>query len=524
VTEKSRDSPQLPNGWVWTKLGEIAEVIRGASPRPKGDPRYFGGDIPWIMISDISKEEGKFISKTRDKVTAEGAKKSRYLKTGTLILSNSGTVCVPKILAVDGCIHDGFVAFPNLTGNLELLYLFYYFQHIRRQVINENRQGVTQVNLNTSIVREIAIPLPPFPEQGRIVGKVEELFSFLDTGLESLRKAKAQLKRYRQAVLKYAFEGKLTEEWRKTQKVLIEPASELLNCIFKNRRLKWNANHFAQMKDKGSMTSIDDRLAEKYKEPISPDTSDLPRLPEGWIWVTLDQLAWSVKDGPHYSPEYIDQGIPFITGGNIRPSGVDFDSAKRISPELHRKYSERCKPEVGDILYTKGGTTGVARVNTYNHEFSVWVHVAVLKLARPLEPFYVQHALNSPFCHEQAQRFTHGVGNQDLGLTRMIRIVLSLPPLAEQKEIVAKIDHLQSITDEVERIVETNLRYAEHLRQTILRDAFLGKLVPQDLNDEGADKLRECIKAERAKSKGEKDTNKGRKNKPKQSELPNYVK
>lgn len=114
---KSVDSPELPNGWVWTKVGEIAEVIRGASPRPKGDPRYFGGDIPWIMISDISKEAGKFISKTRDKVTEEGAKKSRYLKTGTLILSNSGTVCVPKILAVDGCIHDGFVAFPNLTNS-----------------------------------------------------------------------------------------------------------------------------------------------------------------------------------------------------------------------------------------------------------------------------------------------------------------------------------------------------------------------------------------------------------------------
>ena len=110
MTEK-----ELPRGWALTKLGDIIEVVRGASPRPKGDPRYFGGSIPWIMISDISREKGKFISKTRDKVTEEGAKRSRYLESGTLILSNSGTVCVPKILAVDGCIHDGFVAFPYLS-------------------------------------------------------------------------------------------------------------------------------------------------------------------------------------------------------------------------------------------------------------------------------------------------------------------------------------------------------------------------------------------------------------------------
>jgi type I restriction enzyme S subunit len=176
------------------------------------------------MISDISKEEGKFISKTRDKVTEEGSKKSRYLKVGTLILSNSGTVCVPKILAVDGCIHDGFVAFPNFSENLEMLYFYYYFQHIRQKIINENRQGVTQVNLNTGIVREIAVPLAPLSEQRRIVGKVEELFSFLDAGTESLRKVQAKLKRYRQAVLKYAFEGKLTEEWRRTSTNQIEPA------------------------------------------------------------------------------------------------------------------------------------------------------------------------------------------------------------------------------------------------------------------------------------------------------------
>ena len=118
-----------------------------------------------------------------------------------------------------------------------------------------------------------------------------------------------------------------------------------------------------------------------------PELEDLPELPEGWCWANLGQLTWSVKDGPHYSPKYVSEGIPFITGGNVRPSGVDFVNAKRITPELYNELSKRCKPEKGDILYTKGGTTGIARVNTYDNEFTVWVHVAVLKLCGLLSPF-----------------------------------------------------------------------------------------------------------------------------------------
>ncbi len=109
-------SPDAPEHWIHAQLGEVLDVIRGASPRPKGDPRYFGGAIPWVMISDISREKGKYLTKTRDTVTEEGAKKSRLMNKGTLILSNSGTVCVPKILSVSGCIHDGFVALEIGAG------------------------------------------------------------------------------------------------------------------------------------------------------------------------------------------------------------------------------------------------------------------------------------------------------------------------------------------------------------------------------------------------------------------------
>ncbi|MBG1261919.1 restriction endonuclease subunit S [Nostoc commune] len=219
----------------------------------------------------------------------------------------------------------------------------------------------------------------------------------------------------------------------------------------------------------------------------------------GWCWVNLGQIIWLLKDGPHYSPKYTDEGIPFITGGNVRSSGVDFINAKRISPELHAELSQRCKPEKGDILYTKGGTTGIARVNTYDIEFNVWVHVAVLKLAGLVEPFYIQHALNSPFCYAQSQHFTHGVGNQDLGLTRMVNIILSLPPQEEQKTIIDEVERQFSVADQLEKTINANLKRSERLRQSILKQAFTGQLVPQDPSDEPAEKLLERIQAEKAK-------------------------
>ena len=234
-----------------------------------------------------------------------------------------------------------------------------------------------------------------------------------------------------------------------------ETGAQLLQRILETRRSQW--------KGKG-----------KYKEPAEPDTTDLPELPEGWVWAALGQLVWSVKDGPHFSPKYADEGIPFISGGNIRPEGIDFSATKFISPELHAELSKRCKPEYGDLLYTKGGTTGIARVNTETREFNVWVHVAVLKLMDSIDPFYLQHVLNSPHCYRQAQHYTRGVGNQDLGLTRMVWITVPLPSTEEQIRVVAEIDRRLSLVREVEAQVDANQMRGERLRQSILSEAFSG--------------------------------------------------
>jgi type I restriction enzyme S subunit len=351
--------------------------------------------------------------------------------------------------------------------------------------------------LSISKVQTLEMPLAPLPEQERIVEAIESYFTRLDDAVVTLEHVERNLKRYRASVLKAAIEGRLvpTEaELARQESRDYEPASVLLERVLAERRRQWVASGRKR----------------KYQEPAPLDTSNLPGLPEGWCWATLGQLTSMVKDGPHYSPKYVVDGIPFITGGNVRPEGVDFDNAKRIAPELHAELCKRVSPQVGDILYTKGGTTGIARVNTYNFEFNVWVHVAVLRLVGELIPFYIQHALNSPWCYAQAKRFTHGVGNQDLGLTRMINISVPLPPLAEQSRIIAEVDRVQSVIIAQSLTVGSSLRHCGRLRQSILKWAFEGKLADQDPNDEPASALLERIKAERAASQSTKPVGRDR--------------
>lgn len=164
----------LPKPWRSVKLGELCTLVRGASPRPKGDPRYFGGPIPWISIADLSREDGKYLTRTKEGVTAAGAKLSRLLGKGTLIVSNSATICVPKILGVAGCIHDGFVGLTKLSSEADVHYLFHFFNAIRAEVRAKNTQGVTQVNLNTAIFKDMDVPLPPLPEQRRIAELLDQ--------------------------------------------------------------------------------------------------------------------------------------------------------------------------------------------------------------------------------------------------------------------------------------------------------------------------------------------------------------
>ena len=476
----------LPNSWTAVKLGDFVENEKGKKPKSESKIETASHHLPYV---DIQAFEENVVRSWADGAGCRLCYETDFL----MVWDGSRSGLVGK--GMNGALGSTLVRiyFPSMVND----YAFYFLQS-KYQQINTRAKGVGIPHVDPNLLWNYDLPIPPLNEQHRIVSKIEELFSELDKGIENLKTAQAQLKVYRQALLKHAFEGKLTAQWRAENQDKLETADALLKRIQQERTQRYQQ----QLADWEAIGQGSKPKALKDMPPLSTEElADLPRLPAGWCWAKLGQLTWSVKDGPHFSPKYVENGVPFISGGNVRPEGVDFDKVKYISKELHEELCKRCKPEVGDVLYTKGGTTGIARVNTYNEDFSVWVHVAVLKLTAAVKPFYLQHVLNSSFCYSQSQKYTHGVGNQDLGLTRMVNIVLAICSTDEQDEVIKVIDDKMSVIDQLDQTITTSLQQAEALRQSILKKAFSGQLVPQDSNDEPASELLARIKTEQSGNK-----------------------
>ncbi|MEW8584377.1 MAG: restriction endonuclease subunit S [Candidatus Thiodiazotropha sp.] len=470
----------------YVKLGDITKVIRGASPRPKGSPEYFGGSIPWIMIADVTRANGKYITSTRDSVTEAGAEKSRYLKKGTLILSNSGTVCVPKILGFDGCIHDGFVAFPEISSDYDKEFLYHYFNYIRPRMINENRQGITQVNLNTTIVKNIDVPVFKLEQQKRIVAKIEELFSHINAGIEALKKAKQLLKQYRQAVLKAAVTGELTKEWREANKAKLEPASQLLERILKERRLKWEEQQLEQFKAKGKMPK-DDKWKEKYKEPLGYSyEGQLPEVPDSWLWVSPEQIAstddYALAIGPFGSnlkvSDYRDEGVPLVFVRNIRAHDYSTTNAKYVT---NKKAEELRAHSIsgGDVLITKmGEPPGDASIYPCTAPDAIITADCIKwrfsNLIKTSELFV--HIINSQVIKNQILSRTKGVAQKKISLGTFKSVAFPLPPLEEQAEILRELDQKFYASDRLLKELDMQLLKTERSKQSVLASAFSGML------------------------------------------------
>ncbi|MBQ7862775.1 MAG: restriction endonuclease subunit S [Clostridia bacterium] len=198
---------EIPVDWELTTIARVATVVRGASPRPAGDPKYFNGnDVPWITVAEVTKDEGKYIYSTETYLTKEGALHSRLVNKGTLLLSNSGaTLGVPKVTKIDGCINDGSVAFYDLK--LEQFYLFYVFK-ARTYELRKQMQGYGQPNLNTSIIKTIELPLPTREVQGNIVKYLDKKSVEIDSAIAKKKSIVAKLTEYKKSLIYEVVTGK----------------------------------------------------------------------------------------------------------------------------------------------------------------------------------------------------------------------------------------------------------------------------------------------------------------------------
>jgi len=370
-------------------------------------------------------------------------------------------------------------------------------------------QGVVYPAIRPSDIHAHQLPIPPLPEQHRIVAAIESHLSRLDAAVAALERVNRNLARYRASVLHAAVTGRLvpTEaELARAEGREYEPASALLARILVERRQRWEEVELAKMTAAGKVPK-DDRWKAKYKEPVAAETEGLGELPEGWAWASVEQLASdqprSIQSGPFGSAllhsEFQSTGKLVIGIDNVMDGHFTIGTEHRISD---RKFDQlaRFQARPLDLAVTVMATIGRCCIIPESIEPSIITkHVYRVTLNRTIaEPTYVMEVMRSPFGRQML--LTESKGQTRPGLNGSIIKAMPIPlsPLPEQRRIVAEVDRRLSVLGAVATVLDTNFARLSRLRQAIFRTAFEGRLVDQDPNDEPASALLERIRAERA--------------------------
>lgn len=474
---------ELPQRWVWTNLSEVANLSSG-NPAPQGQEYFEGGVHPFVRVQDMGRLGDKvYLHNTKDHLNSEAVRNMKRFPKGSVLFTKSGmsTLLNQRAILAQNMYVVSHIGVCSPLGQIPSQWLYYWLKTID---FKDLTHATTLPSLQLPKVQVLAIPLPPLPEQQRIVAKIEELFTSLDAGVEALKKIQAQLKRYRQSVLKHAFEGKLTEEWRQVHKNELEPASTLLERIKQERQ-----------------------KTAKAKDLPPPDTNDLPELPEGWSYLTLDFLVPGVRNAIRRGPFgsaikkafFVPSGYKVYEQGNVIYN--DFGRGSYYIDE--KKFEEMKDFEVrpGDILMSCSGTVGKITIAPKGIRPGV-INQALLKITlnnKIVDTSYFVYLFRSRV-EEIMLANTRGSAMVNVSSVKDLRqIPFPISSVPEQHKVVEEIERHFSVADQIGKTVDHSLKQAERLRQSILRRAFEGKLVPQDPNDEPAERLLERIKAERTK-------------------------
>jgi len=426
---------ELPNNWVVTSLGEIL-----TPSKEKFDPD-FESNKTFIGLEHIESNTGKII----------GNGSSREVRS-TKSIFNDGDVLYGKLrpylnkVAVstfNGICSTDILVFPK-NSNLESKFVAWFLstnEFVR--FANGTVSGIQHPRTSFEKIYQYSFPLPPLNEQKRIVAKIEELFSLVDSVKENLEKTKLLLKQYRQSILKHAFEGKLTEELRTENK-----------------------------------------------------TSNQ------WQILSLDQVSDVIDPHPsHRAPPEEFEGFPFVGIGDIDENGnINLKNCRKVPEKFISQQEKSYEIKDGSIGYARVGTVGkVVKLKKHNFRYSLSPTLSIINSKENIFPKFLFYQLQSNLFFQQVRTNLTGTTRDAIGITKLRKIQVYIPSLNEQKKIATKIEESFSIIEKNEKLVDSLLLQYSQIKNSILKQAFKGKLVPQDPNDEPAEILLQKIKQEKQK-------------------------
>jgi len=470
----------LPKSWLSLPLSEVIQTQKGKKPINLGS-RSETRTIPYINIAAFE-----------TKVVGEYASEQNIQKcesTDTLLVWDGARA------GLSGRGISGYIGstLARVTSDLcDPSYLF-YFINSNYETLNSQTKGVGIPHINPVVLNELKFPLAPIPEQVRIVEKLEELLSELDAGMDELKSAQAKLVQYRQSLLKFAVEGTLTAEWR-TKNTPKETGEESLQRILKERRKNWEDKQLAKYKEQGKEAPIG--WLDKYPEPVQPDTKDLPVLPKGWVWATIDQLSIVVRGAsprPAGDPRFFGGDISWITVGSItKDDEIYLTKTEEFLTEAGKQASRYI--EEGTLLLTNSGATlGVPKITRISGCINDG-SVALLDINDVIKLFLYWHLKTQT---ESLRSFNQGAAQPNLNTTIVKKIVVPFCSENEMIEILRIIDLAISNAKLQENSLLESLKKIQGQRKNIIKEAFNGKLVNQNTDDESASILLARIRVQR---------------------------
>ena len=504
---------ELPNGWVQIRLGDSIQIQKGKKPIGLG-PKSGERTVPYINISAFETKHVEEYAPEQDV--------PRCAPIDTLLVWDGARA------GLAGRGIGGFIGstLSRLTSDLADPGYLYYFVHSNYGYMNTHTKGVGIPHIDPIVLAEMSFPLPPSTEQTRIVAKIEELLTDLDAGAAELKAAQKKLGQYRQSLLKAAVEGALTAEWRAARKSVCpelvegrstltsspdhpstgsgrtdeeETGAQLLQRILIERRARWEAKQLAKFAEQGKTPPKD--WQKKYPEPVQPDTTDLSKLPEGWVWASVEQLG-NVQLGRQRSPSKVGKAnpTPYIRAANITEEGVDLSDVLEMDFSVTEKETFALK--VGDVLLTEasGSPEHVGRPAIWKHAAGLYCFQNTVLRFSP-EGIGSEYAFYSFLAMQKLGVFgklSGGIGINHLSAGKFSKLPVPLPPTDEQIALIEIIKAKFSLCDEQLISNTHSLKQSAAQRKNILKAAFSGQLVPQDPNDEPAGELLARIRAERA--------------------------
>ncbi len=498
----------LPQNWVLTDLSRIAVV----NPRTYDNPPKDEEDVSFVPMAAVEAESGRLdASKTKPWGTVKRGY-TRFQEGDVLFAKITPCMENGKFALATGLVggraagSTEFHVLRPLQGVNPKLLLFFLLRDCLRQDARVRMKGAAgQLRVPPEFLAELGFPLPPEPEQRRIVAEIEKQFTRLEAAVEALKRVQANLKRYRASVLKAACEGRLVPTEAELAHVEgrdYESADKLLVRLLKERRARWEADQLAKMQG-ADRPPKDDKWKGKYKEPAVPDISNLPKPAEGWTWASLDQLLSFLRNGISKKPD-AEEGLPILRISAVRPMKVNQEDVRFLAGNAEE--FRDCILDPDDLLFTRyngnpelTGVCGVVRQLD-----RVIVHPDKLirgkVVSGPCLSRFLEISLNTGYSRASiASRVKTTAGQAGISGSDLRATPTPLPPSPEQHRIVTAVERHLSVVDELETAVEANLKRAERLRQAILKRAFEGKLVPQDPSDEPASVLLERIRDTRSK-------------------------